>query len=106
MPYHLRFFFEYGVATPLWPGSPEDPDLDSPYGFPCDLEKLPITPTTRAELARLADCYQSSLNEDYPPGPSPWPDNQWETFNQQAKAALEALRRDLGQEWTVHDRWT
>lgn len=46
---HLRFFFEPGVAhTPLWPDDP-----DSPYGYPCDLERLPISAATRAELATV-----------------------------------------------------
>ncbi|MFB7669203.1 hypothetical protein ACFC1R_35705 [Kitasatospora sp. NPDC056138] len=101
---HLRFFFEYGVDTPLWPGAPGDPGLDSPYGYPCDLGRLPISPATRAELARLAHWYQSSLNEAYPPDPSPWPKQQQELFQQQAAAALEALRCELGSDWTVEDR--
>ncbi|MFF2750483.1 hypothetical protein ACFVVA_33710 [Kitasatospora sp. NPDC058048] len=103
MPSYLRFFFEYGVDTPLWPGPSGSPDLDSPYDYPCDLDRLPITPATRAELARLADRYQSSLNEAYPPDPSPWSEEEKELFRRQAAAALEALRRDLGGGWTVED---
>lgn len=100
MPYHLCFFFEYGVDTPLWPGPPGDP-LNSPFGYPCDLERLPITEATRAELTRLADWYQSSLNEEYPPDPSPWPEAERELFRQQADAAVETLRRELGDDWTI-----
>ncbi|MER7723167.1 hypothetical protein [Streptomyces sp. NPDC096323] len=97
---HLRFFFEYGVDTPLWPDS-----MDSPYGYPCDLELLPVTPATRAELARLADGYQSSLNQEYPPGPTPWPRLQQELFNEQAISVLQTLRHELGDTWTVHDEF-
>ncbi|MFE7524914.1 hypothetical protein ACFU7Y_04260 [Kitasatospora sp. NPDC057542] len=104
MPYHLRFFFEYGVDTPLWPGPPGDPDLDSPYGYPCAPEKLPITPATRNELTRLADLYQSSLDWDHPAGPSPWTRDQQESFRSEAGIALEALRHELGDDWTVEDR--
>ncbi|MDX3233684.1 hypothetical protein [Streptomyces sp. ME19-01-6] len=99
-PHHLRFFFEAGVSdTPLWPD-----DLDSPYGFPCELERLPISPATQAELARLSEWYQSSIDWDYPPDPSPWPPEEWDLFRQRSDAALDALRRELGDEWTVEDR--
>ncbi|MEV7186697.1 hypothetical protein [Kitasatospora sp. NPDC093102] len=104
MPHHVRFFFEYGVDTPLWPGPFGDPDLDSPYGYPCALEKLPVTPATRNELARLADLYQSSLDWDHPAGPSPWTRDRQESFRSEADMALEALRRELGDDWTVEDR--
>lgn len=104
MPHHLRFFFEYGVDTPLWPGPPGDPDLDSPFGYPCAPEKLPITPATRNELTRLAGLYQSSLDWDHPAGPSPWTRDQQESFRSEADTVLEALRRELGDDWTVEDR--
>lgn len=100
---HLRFFFEYGVHTPLWPFGG---DLDSPYGYPCELDRLPLSPGVREELARLTGAYQSSLDWDDPAGPSPWPEERKELFNQQAVAALEALVRDLGDGWTVEDEFS
>ncbi|WP_432036022.1 hypothetical protein [Streptomyces cucumeris] len=76
MPEHLRFFFEAGVPdTPLWPL-----DMDSPYGCPTDLDRLPITEGTRIELERLCWWYQSSLDWDHPPDPSPWSDEEWQAF--------------------------
>ncbi|MFD6938335.1 hypothetical protein ACFWAP_19575 [Streptomyces goshikiensis] len=104
MSYYLRFFFEHGVHTPLWPGPSGDPDLGSPYGYPCELERLPISSGIQAELARLADLYDSSLDWEYPPNPSPWPKEQQELFTRQADAALEALVRELGEGWTVEDQ--
>lgn len=96
--HYLRFFFEAGVDTPLWPE-----DMASPYGYPCRLERLPISAVTRAELARLSERYQSSINWDYPPDPSPWSDEELQLFKQQAHAALSALRRELGAGWVVRD---
>ncbi|MFF2081349.1 hypothetical protein ACFVXG_42090 [Kitasatospora sp. NPDC058162] len=104
MAYHLRFFFEYGVDTPLWPGPSGAPDLDSPFGYPCAPEKLPITPASQDELLRLSELYQSSLDWDHPGGPSPWTGEQWQSFRAEADTALEALRRDLGAGWTIEDR--
>jgi hypothetical protein len=98
MIHHLRFFFEAGVDTPLWPE-----DMDSPYGYPCDLSRLPISQETQTELARLSQWFQSSIDWDYPPDPSPWPDEELQVFKQQAHAALEVLRRELGEGWTVRD---
>ncbi|MER8062322.1 MULTISPECIES: hypothetical protein [unclassified Streptomyces] len=104
MPHHLRFFFEYGVDTPLWPGPSDMADFDSPYGYPCAPERLPITPASSNELTRLADLYQSSLDWDHPAGSSPWTYEQQESFRHEADAALGALRRELGDGWTIEDR--
>ncbi|MGW7621541.1 hypothetical protein ACWGLG_37995 [Streptomyces antimycoticus] len=94
----LRFFFEAGVDTPLWPE-----DMDSPYGYPCELDRLPISPATREELTTLSEWYQSSIDWKYPPNPSPWSDEERQAFKQRAHAALVALRRELGTGWTVRD---
>jgi hypothetical protein len=96
--HYLRFFFEYGVDTPLWPD-----DMDSPYGYPTDLDRLPVSEAVRAELARLSEWYQSSLDWKDPAGPSPWPDEERELFKGRAYAALDALRGELGAGWTVRD---
>ncbi|MFE0378297.1 hypothetical protein ACFW1M_22565 [Streptomyces inhibens] len=96
----LRFFFEPGVPhTPLWPH-----DIDSPYGYPCDLERLPISSATRTELARLCKWFQSSIDWKNPPGPSPWPYEQQELFSRQADTALETLRHELGDDWKILDQ--
>ncbi|MFG2975622.1 hypothetical protein ACGFYY_21915 [Streptomyces sp. NPDC048331] len=103
MPFHLRFFFEYGVDTPLWPGPSGAPELDSPYGHPCVPERLPVASSTAAELTRLADLYQSTLDWEHPVGPSSWTPEQWESFRGEVDAALGELRRELGDSWTVED---
>lgn len=98
MIHYLRFFFEAGVDTPLWPE-----DMGSPYGYPVDLARLPISPETRAELARLSERYQSSIDWAYPPDPSPWSDEELQLFKRQALTALDVLRRELGAGWVVRD---
>ncbi|MEU5838681.1 hypothetical protein ABZ820_34155 [Streptomyces diacarni] len=97
---HLRYFFEAGVPhTALWPD-----DLDSPYGSPCELELLPISRPLRAELAGLCEWYQSSIDWDYPPDPSPWSAEERARFVRRADAALASLREELPDGWTVEDR--
>ncbi|QES47576.1 hypothetical protein DEJ50_06790 [Streptomyces venezuelae] len=102
-PHRLRYFFEYGVDTPLWPGPAGAPGHDDRYG-PCAPERLPLTSGTRDELRRLADLYQSSLDWDDPAGPSPWSGDQEESFRHAADTVLAAVRRELGDGWTVEDR--
>ncbi|WP_458245402.1 hypothetical protein [Streptomyces sp. MAI_2237] len=58
---------------------------------------------TRAELARLSERYQSSIDWAYPPDPSPRSDEELQQFKQRAHAALEVLRRELGAGWIVRD---
>ncbi|MER6631711.1 hypothetical protein ABT301_26440 [Streptomyces sp. NPDC000987] len=98
MTHYLRFFFEAGVDTPLWPE-----DMAGPYGRPVELERLSIGAVLRAEPAALSERYQSSIDWAYPPGPSPWSDEELRAFRQRAHAALGALRRELGEGWTVRD---
>jgi len=67
-------------------------------------EKLPITPGTGHEPARLAELYQSALDWDDPMGPSPWTHEQQKSFRREADAVLAVLRRELGTGWTVEDQ--
>ncbi|MDC7341207.1 hypothetical protein [Streptomyces lydicus] len=97
---YLRFFFEAGVPhTPLWPEH-----IDSPYGYPCEPERLPISAATRAELVRLSERFQSSIDWKYPQGPSPWSDAEKELFDEQSDAVVKALRGELGDGWKVLDQ--
>jgi hypothetical protein len=96
----LRYFFEYGVDTVLWPDS-----VDSPLGYPCDTPRLPITDATGAEIYRLARHYQSSLDWDDPAGPTPWTREQCDVFNVEARQLLNRLRAELPADWAVEDRF-
>lgn len=97
---HLRFFFEYGVDTVLWPEG-----VDSPLGYPCDAWLLPVSEETRAEIGRLAELYQSSLDWDDPSALGPWPRSERESFNAQAVALLGRIRSELLPDWMVEDRF-
>lgn len=96
----LRFFFEYGVYTVLWPR-----DVDSPLGYPCDVRRLPVSEAARAEIDRLATWYQSSLDWEDPTALGPWSVQERELFNAQAAALLDRIRSELPVGWTVEDRF-
>lgn len=94
----LRFFFEYGVDTVLWPDQ-----VDSPLGYPCDSRRLPVSDVARVEIGRLAAWYQSSLDWDDPMAPSPWRAQEREEFNTQARSLLDRLRSELPADWVIED---
>ena len=96
----LRFFFEYGVDTVLWPEG-----VDSPLGYPCDSRLLPVSEETRTGIDRLTGWYQSSLDWDDPSAPGPWPRSECESFNAQAVALLGRIRSELPPGWVVEDRF-
>lgn len=78
--------------------------MKSSYGPPCELGRLPISPASRVELARLSAWYQSSIDWNYPPVPSPWSDRKRQLFKEQAHTALETLRSELGEGWKIVGR--
>lgn len=96
----LRFFFEYGVDTVLWPEN-----VDSPLGYPCDSRLLPVSEETRVEIDRLADRYQASLDWNDPSATGPWTTQECESFNAQAESLLVRIRSELPAGWTVEDQF-
>jgi hypothetical protein len=73
---------------------------------PADLERLPISPSLRAELDGLAAQYDESMNWDHPPHPGPWREVRCGRFNADVRAALARLRVELGPEWVIRDEFT
>jgi hypothetical protein len=72
---------------------------------PADLDRLPISPSLRAELDDLTVQYDESMNWDYPPDPGPWREARCERFNADVRAALARLRAELGTAWELADEF-
>ncbi len=90
-----RFFFDYRAGSPVWTSEGPEP-----------LDELPISQALRDELARLASWFDTSLNWDYPPDPTPWREPECQAFNQAAEAALSRLRAELGPSWRIsNEHW-
>lgn len=96
-----RFFFDAGSGTLLW-AAPED---QAEWGYPVDLDRLPVGPELRAALVELVDRYDTSLNWDYPPDPGPWSDAENERFNADVRRVLARLRAELGTAWKIVDEF-
>jgi len=97
-----RFFFDAGSGTLLW-ATPED---QAEWGYPIDLDRLPVGPELRAELVALVDRYDTSLNWDYPPDPGPWSDEEHQRFDAEVRRVLPLLRAALGPTWEIRDEFT
>ncbi|MFH8336498.1 hypothetical protein [Streptomyces sp. AM6-12] len=98
---NARFFFDAGSGGVLWASS-EDRDA---WGYPVDLDRLPISHDLRDGLKALIARYDTSLNWDYPPHPGPWREAECRDFNEAVRQALARLRAELGPEWRIHDEF-
>ena len=57
---------------------------------------LPISDPIRERLCDLTKWHDTALNWDYPPGPSPWSDEERTRFESAAKILLIDLQTNLG----------
>ncbi|MFE6775383.1 hypothetical protein [Streptomyces sp. NPDC057702] len=96
----VSFFFDAGSGGALWPTTPEDREE---WGYPVELDRLPIGDATRAALGELIARYDTSLNWDYPPDPGPWREAECRHFNEAVGRVLDRLRAELGPTWRIHD---
>ncbi|MCX5396873.1 hypothetical protein [Streptomyces sp. NBC_00102] len=97
-----RFFFDAGSGGILWTVTSEDQEV---WGYPVELDRLPISHDLRDGLEGLVDRYDMSLNRDYPPDPGPWREAECHHFNEAVRHALNRLRAELGPEWQIHDEY-
>jgi hypothetical protein len=98
----VRFFFDAGSGSVLWSATAQDKEA---WGFAVDLQRLPISPVLRTELADLISAYDTSLNWDYPPDPGPWREARCREFNEAVHRAVERLRAELGSAWQIRDEF-
>jgi hypothetical protein len=98
--YRLRYFFDPGAAICLW--SANDVARQE-FGYPVDARNLPLPEITRIRLDDLAAWYDTSIDWDYPPGPSPWDEAESQRFNAEAQKLLATLREQLGSDFEIED---
>ena len=95
--YKLRFFFEYGHGC-LWTVGEESWNT---FGNPANLEKLHLSESLRNKLQQLEEKFQTSLNWDYPPDPSPWRQDVCDAFNAEVVETFDEIVKELGAEFEV-----
>lgn len=92
--YRIRFFFDYGSGICFWSGND---NTNAKFGYPIELEALPLSPETSKILTDLVEWYDQSLNWEYPPDPGLWRQEECDRFNDTVKQLLETIKKELGE---------
>lgn len=97
-----RFFFDPGSGGVLWSVGPQ---AQQAWGYPVELDRLPVSTALRDELERLIAWFDTSLDWDYPPDPGPWREDECARFNTAVRDGLDRLRAELGPGWRIVDEF-
>lgn len=100
--YRARFFFDAGSGTVLWSANDEARDR---FDYPIELDRLPVSSGLRAELVRLVEEYDTSLDWDDPAGPSPWSAERCDRFTKAVRSARARLQVELREDWEIVDEF-
>lgn len=98
--YALRFFFDPGSGICLWAACPEARER---FGYPIEPRQLPLPRAVRERINELVDWYDTSVDWEYPAGPSLWDDAEQERFTRAARQLLAVLRAQLGPDFEIRD---
>jgi hypothetical protein len=98
--YRLRYFFEPGANICFWAANDAARER---FGYPIDSRTLPLAENTWRRLYFLASWYDTSIDWNYPPDPSPWDHAERERFNNEAQKLLAVVREELGSDFEVVD---
>jgi hypothetical protein len=98
--YRLRYFFDAGSGICLW--SANDAAREK-YGYAIKASNLPLPENTWRRIVYLASWYDTSIDWEYPPGPSPWDKVEEARFRTEAQQLLGLLRRQLGEGYEIVD---
>jgi len=101
--YLLKYWIEWGCSDGgcVWAANEKAKAFFDTEDSYLSNSELPISLELQDELTALTIEYQSSLDWDYPPDPSPWTKEQAVSFKQRADAAYLRLLTELGDEFEV-----
>lgn len=63
--------------------------------------KLPLSAEALRRCVELSAWHDTSLNQAYPPDPSPWRQPECDRFNEAVDHLLAAIRAELGEQFEV-----
>ena len=84
---------EYGNTVLWW--------TDPNRGNPIDPDALPLSGELRRSLSRWAECYDRTLNQDYPPDSGFATPEEEEAFEVEGRCLWRELQAQLGPEYKV-----
>ncbi|HEY9404323.1 MAG TPA: hypothetical protein VIQ24_16820 [Pyrinomonadaceae bacterium] len=98
--YRLRYSFDPGAGICLWAANDAAREQ---FDYPVDVRDLPLPENTRRRVWYVSAWFDTSIDWDYPPAPSPWSWEEREWFNSEAQKLLTLVREQLGLEFEVID---
>ncbi|MDK2123869.1 hypothetical protein [Parachitinimonas caeni] len=98
--YRLRFFFDAGSGICLWSGNAE---AHREYGYPIDVDLLPLSATLRRRARELIAWYDSCYDWASLAGVVAWDGAETRRFGVYAQVVLGELRRELGSVYELVD---
>lgn len=99
----LLFTFIYGeTGTCVWSGNEEA--MDKFGGCIISLDEFPLSDDFKIILKAMCEEYQTYLNWEYPPDPSPWTEKHKADFRKRAKEGYDRFVKEVGPDFIVENR--
>ena len=95
--YCFRFFYTLHGDF-LWSGNEITKEK---YGYPVNIERLPVTEKLKKEINDLGCEYSTSVDWSDPGGPSLWTQEKHMHFHNRLIIILNKLREELGKDYCV-----
>ena len=96
--YEMKFMFDWCSGTCVW--STNDAAIDK-YGYPVDLDDLPISSKLKIQLENLIEKHDEALNWSDPSSELLWTGSQQDEFKQKAIVLYHLLCKELGSDFNV-----
>jgi len=96
--YEMQYMYDWGSGTCLWP---ENETTIKEYGYPVDVESLPLTKELQSALLHLIVWHDEALNWDNPTGDLLWAEEEKDEFINEAMQAYERLCLELEDDYLI-----
>jgi hypothetical protein len=109
--YRLRFFFDYGCGGCLWCDNEAaykkydvgtlDAEIFDLKGNILQEARIKLPAQLKQKVEELDKLYSESLDWNDPGGESPWGQEQWDHFHEQARELYEKISQELGDDFEI-----
>lgn len=96
----MRYRFSPMFGICLWSSNAE---AVAKFDYGVDSSTLPVPENTWRRMLYLSAWWDTSIDWNYPPDPSPWDDEERRRFNVEAQKMLALLREQLGADFEIVD---
>jgi hypothetical protein len=101
--YRLRFFFDYGSGICFWAANEA---TQHQYGYPVEIDQLPLAPATKDRVEHLISWYDQSLNWNDPGDPSVWNTIDWEQIKTEVQQLITLVQTELGAQFEIVNEYS